>query len=52
MAKLVNITVKGYRCERCRHEWVPRREDVPRVCPRCKSPYWETKSRRASQTSN
>lgn len=37
----VPITVMGYRCERCTHEWIPR--DVgqePAVCPKCKSPYW------------
>jgi len=37
----VPITVMGYRCERCSHEWIPR--DVrrePSVCPKCKSPYW------------
>jgi predicted Zn-ribbon and HTH transcriptional regulator len=41
MAK-VPITVIGYRCERCGHEWVPRGEvdTEPRVCPKCKSPYW------------
>lgn len=37
----VPITVMGYRCERCGHEWVPRDEgQEPRVCPKCKSPYW------------
>ena len=36
----VPITVMGYRCERCGHEWVPRGDDEPRVCARCKSPYW------------
>lgn len=37
----VPITVMGYRCERCEHEWVPRDNDQePRVCPKCKSPYW------------
>ena len=40
MAK-VKLTVMGYRCERCEHEWVPREEQPPRVCPRCKSPYWD-----------
>lgn len=35
----------GYRCERCEHEWLPRDNgrDVsvePRVCPKCKSAYW------------
>jgi len=35
------ITVYRYTCERCDHVWIPReiRED-PRVCPKCKSPYW------------
>lgn len=37
----VPITIMGYRCERCEHEWVPRDFDTePRVCPKCKSPYW------------
>ncbi len=31
----------GYRCERCGHDWLPRaQEQEPRVCPKCKSPYW------------
>jgi len=31
-----------FRCERCEHEWVPRNtEEKPRVCPKCKSPYWD-----------
>jgi hypothetical protein len=38
----VPITVMGFRCERCGHEWVPRGgiEDEPRICPKCKSAYW------------
>lgn len=37
----VPITVMGFRCERCGHEWVPRDLDQePKVCPKCKSPYW------------
>jgi len=51
---LVKITVLGYRCERCRHEWVPRGVDTaakkpppePRVCPKCKSPYWNKPRKR------
>lgn len=40
MAK-VPITVMGYRCERCGHEWIPRDfKREPSVCPKCKSPYW------------
>ena len=36
----VPITVMGYRCERCNHEWIPRSESQPTICPKCKSPYW------------
>lgn len=45
----VPITVMGYRCERCSHEWIPRRESEqePSVCPKCKSPYWN-KPRKAA----
>ena len=40
MAKRVKIW--GYRCERCEHEWRPRNiDEPPRVCPKCKSPYWD-----------
>lgn len=47
MAK-VPITVMGYRCERCSHEWVPKdSEREPSVCPRCKSPYWNRPRRPA-----
>jgi uncharacterized protein with PIN domain len=50
---LVKITLWGYRCLRCGHPWVPRGvepiehakkppepDEEPRVCPKCKSPYW------------
>jgi len=40
----VEIIIEGYKCERCSHEWVPRKkseEDKPIVCPKCKSPYWD-----------
>jgi hypothetical protein len=39
----VPITVMGFRCERCAHEWLSRgrRGEDPRTCPRCKSAYWD-----------
>jgi hypothetical protein len=40
MAK-VRLIVWGYRCERCGHEWIPRDDAQPRICPGCKSPYWD-----------
>ena len=34
-----------FTCERCGHEWIPRKpwkegDPLPTVCPKCKSPYW------------
>ena len=38
----VPITVMGFRCDRCGHEWIPRSglEEEPRVCPACHSYLW------------
>jgi len=38
----MDIMMKGYGCERCGHEWVPRTkiDEDPTICPKCKSPYW------------
>jgi len=35
------IEVDGFRCERCSHECIKRKQDEPMVCPKCKSPYWD-----------
>lgn len=41
----------GYHCERCKHDWVPRvQEQEPKVCPKCKSPYWNRPRRAARET--
>jgi hypothetical protein len=40
------VELMGYRCERCEHEWLPRERDrAPKVCPKCKSPYWDVPRR-------
>ena len=47
----VPITVIGYRCDRCGHEWVPRDfSNLPKVCPKCKSPYWNVPKRESAMT--
>ncbi len=38
-------TVWAFKCERCDHDWIPRKpwkegDKLPTVCPKCKSPYW------------
>ena len=35
------IQLEGWLCYRCNHKWVPRDDETPRVCPKCKSPYWD-----------
>lgn len=47
---MVPITVMGFRCERCQHEWVPRGEgdDGPKTCPKCRSPYWNEPRKNAA----
>ncbi len=37
----MKVTVNKLNCKRCGWEWIPRKEDV-RVCPKCKSPYFDT----------
>ena len=32
------------KCLRCGHEWQPRKAEV-RVCPHCRSPYWDRPKR-------
>jgi hypothetical protein len=37
----IPITLMGYRCERCAHEWVPASYDFePTTCPKCESAAW------------
>ena len=41
--EMARVKVSGFRCERCKHTWVPRHDSSePKVCPKCKSPYWDT----------
>ena len=44
---MAKIMIEGIKCERCGNEWTPqksRREKgiKPKVCPKCKSPYFDT----------
>lgn len=40
----MKIKVVAVKCERCGHKWTPRKTEV-RVCPQCKSPYWDKKKK-------
>ena len=42
----IKIEVKGYKCERCSHEWIPRKKDYPTLCPNCKSAYWDKQKKK------
>jgi predicted Zn-ribbon and HTH transcriptional regulator len=36
-----NVFILGNKCFRCKHKWVQREKEKPRICPKCKSPYWD-----------
>jgi predicted Zn-ribbon and HTH transcriptional regulator len=36
----VKITIDGYKCEKCGHEWQKRGKLEPVQCPKCKSARW------------
>ncbi|HSW58857.1 MAG TPA: site-specific DNA-methyltransferase [Dehalococcoidales bacterium] len=35
-----NLNLLSLDCLRCEHVWYPNRPLKPKVCPKCKSPYW------------
>lgn len=48
----ITIEVPGFECERCGHRWIarkcrnrPQSTEPPRICPGCKSPWWDTPKR-------
>lgn len=50
MAEL-KVQITKYRCDRCSHEWIPRNDEKPTICPKCKSPYWNKPRKRKKATS-
>jgi predicted Zn-ribbon and HTH transcriptional regulator len=39
------VKLDGFECERCGHRWYSRMieegsDELPTICPGCKSPYW------------
>ena len=45
----VSRTVTFFQCNRCNHEWYPRRSGEPKTCPSCKSPYWDSERKNRSR---
>ncbi|HOA81309.1 MAG: hypothetical protein WDA59_11080 [Methanofastidiosum sp.] len=38
--KNMEIKFTKLKCKRCNYEWLPRKEELPITCPKCRSPYW------------
>ena len=49
---MAKINLPGWQCERCGHVWVSRQDatEEPRVCPKCKSPYWDKPRQKPKKT--
>ena len=45
------VELQKLKCERCGHTWVRRDlENVSKVCPKCKSPYWMKPPKQGSKS--
>lgn len=45
------VLIRGHKCFRCGHEWQPVILQVaPKVCPKCKTPYWDRPPKKAKMT--
>lgn len=47
---IIKKIINAFKCLRCSHEWIPRVgmeellgtiKEKPRICPNCKSAYWD-----------
>jgi len=47
---IIKKEINAFKCLRCKHEWIPRVsmeeltgkiKEKPRICPNCKSAYWD-----------
>lgn len=41
-----NFNDSKKKCERCEHKWLPKKSNQIRICPKCKSPYWDIPRKR------
>jgi len=46
------IVLCEFECERCGHKWLPRSEERPRTCPKCKSAWWDTPRKQKIENAN
>lgn len=38
---MVGENTESLKCQRCGYALMPRQLSRPRICPKCKSPYWD-----------
>lgn len=46
---MIDIKIPYLKCTRCKHQWIPRSTNYPKVCPRCNSPYWNKEYKRSDK---
>ena len=44
----MKVEIPRLYCKRCRHSWHPRQLEI-RICPKCKSPYWDKERKHKSK---
>lgn len=46
----MKFKLKKLICKRCGYIWIPRKEELPITCPKCRSPYWNKEKRSGVQS--
>lgn len=41
--------VKIYKCAKCDWEWASKQKQSPKVCPKCKKPYWDSERKKKNE---
>lgn len=52
MKETKKITLPILKCLRCSHRWYPRGEEYPKVCPKCKSPWWNVPKKKVEKNNS
>jgi predicted Zn-ribbon and HTH transcriptional regulator len=46
----IDKKVKFFKCNNCGHEWQPRSDEKPLICPKCKSARWDLEPKKKNSS--
>ncbi len=48
----MKITMTELKCKRCGYSWFPKTRNIPKVCPKCKSAWWNIPRKKIKRKQN